>query len=534
MVSPSSHCFLIFPHQLFEVKYLQTVLSSNAAATDFFLIEEPLFFGSPERVPTFHRLKLILHRASMMYYQDMLEKESNKKNKSSYIKSVTYMDYKTLMRGDGNRQSYGFLKRYKHVHYFDVTDHLLNDIIEKEVKRVHASSYVHDTPLFLTPTKSLADYMESYQKKGGNPFYHKAFYQWQLKRMKLPYITKSYDTDNRKSLPKNSPVIQQPDGDGATHYVKEATAYVATLFPLAFGDKKSDFIYPVTHHTAKQWLDHFLKNKLHRFGTYQDALPTDSRNTFVYHSILSSSLNIGLLDPAYVVQRVVDFYEHHKTTVGINNYEGFLRQLVGWREYERLLYIYYYDTLLESNHFENQNTLPKEWFILDAAASDQRIPPLDAALRNIHSTAYLHHIQRLMVVMNYMTLLEISPREIYQWFMAMSIDSYDWVMITNVYSMGYATPKTMRKPYLSGSNYLLKMMGQTKTNTATMYPACHGFVWTELWDALFYRFIVKKQKQLQGTPYIRLISAWRKKSVTDKRRHSDILLKFYPHLTTIP
>jgi deoxyribodipyrimidine photolyase-like uncharacterized protein len=103
-------------------------------------------------------------------------------------------------------------------------------------------------------------------------------------------------------------------------------------------------------------------------------------------------------------------------------------------------------------------------------------------------------------------------------------------MVTNVYSMGYATPKTMRKPYLSGSNYLLKMMGQTKASTAKRYPTCRGYAWTELWDALFYRYIVKKQKQLQGTPYIRLMNAWRRKSAAEKRRHSDVLDEFYPQL----
>jgi deoxyribodipyrimidine photolyase-related protein len=414
-----------------------------------------------------------------------------------------YIDYSTFQKSN-----YNFLKTFRKgtVNVIDPTDTDLLAELENFCNKNKLTLVVHETPLFLTPKSALKEYVETTKR----PYFHKTFYAWQLKRLNVPGISKSYDTENRKSLPKSIQPPSLPKGDEETEYVHEATKYVQTNFPKAFGNPETPMSYPITPSTARRWLHHFLETKLNKFGTYQDALSTATPT--LYHSVLSSSINIGLLDPKEVLEETIVYCQKHN--VGINNYEGFVRQLIGWREYERMLYLFYGQELRTSNYFNNQRKLPKKGWYLPDPEMGVGIEPLDNAIRQVYDTAYLHHIQRLMVVLNFMTLTEISPDEIYRWFMATTIDAYDWVMVGNVYSMGYANPKTMTKPYISGSNYILKMSGMTKSNRE----------WTDIWDGLFYQFILRHENQLPF--YKRLLPAWRRKSEEERRRLKTLASKY--------
>ena len=417
--------FILFPNTLFDIKYLDK-------SKDYVLYEHPSFFS---RV---HINKLILHRSTMKYYYDYLKQYNFKiKYVSAKPKNITEM--------------------------FDPVD----KILEKEYSNV----IIHKSPMFLHSIEDLKDY--------SGKLFHNSFKLWSINKLNLKGLDKSYDVNNRKKI-KELPVIIHYNV-GNSRYVNEAKEYVKKFKTYGYS---GNFVYPTTHKEAKELLIHFLKYKLSNFGEYQDAIVLED-DLILYHSFLSSSLNIGLITPEDVIKETVQI----KDKVPIQSYEGFLRQIVGWREYMRYIYVYHYDVMTKSNHFENKVKLPLEWYDNNFKTG---ILPIDNCLEKVKKYGYLHHIERLMILLNYMTLKEYDPKDIYQWFLScVSIDAYDWVMATNIYIFSYAWKPASRKPYLSSSNYILKMSNYKKNS------------WCDEWDKLYHNFINKKKEKLKGTLYYR-------------------------------
>jgi deoxyribodipyrimidine photolyase-related protein len=168
-----------------------------------------------------------------------------------------------------------------------------------------------------------------------------------------------------------------------------------------------------------------------------------------------------------------------------------------------MLYQLYYDELVNSNYFNNKKKLNKKWY-----NGSLGIEPIDNTIQRAFKTGYLHHIERLMVMLNFMVLARLHPDEIYNWFMEFSCDSYDWVMIGNVYGMGYFNTNTMRKPYISTSNYIRNMSNYKNDG-----------VWNETWDALFYKFLTDNKSKLKGgaAVYLRNLVHFEKKSAKEKK-----------------
>ena len=162
----------------------------------------------------------------------------------------------------------------------------------------------------------------------------------------------------------------------------------------------------------------------------------------------------------------------------------------------------------KSNIFQNKKKLNRKWY-----NGTLGILPVDDTIKSAFKYGYLHHILRLMVMSNFMNLCEIHPDEVYKWFMEFSVDSYDWVMIQNVYSMGMWSDGglTMRKPYISTDNYILNMSNYPKKND-----------WGEIWKSLYYNFLEKHQKILLKTPYGRNLVNWNKKSKKEKNEILNI------------
>jgi len=230
-------------------------------------------------------------------------------------------------------------------------------------------------------------------------------------------------------------------------------------------------MYPVTHKTARKWMKDFMKKRLENFGPYQDFVREGE--PFMYHSILSSSINIGLLNPDDIL---VELHKY-KSKVKINSFEGYLRQLF-WREYQRYCYIY---VNFNQNYFGNRKRLNKKWY-----EGTLGIEPIDDLIKEGFDTAYMHHIGRLMFIGNYMNLSGISPKQGFKWFMEFSIDSYEWVMCQNVLDMVFFVTGgvTMRKPYATSSNYVLKMSSYKKDD------------WADKWDELYLDFMKRNKKKL--------------------------------------
>ena len=289
----------------------------------------------------------------------------------------------------------------------------------------------------------------------------------------LPTI-KSQDKYNRKNIPKDLKMPKLPNiSSDDKKYIKEAESYIEKNFPKNYGTV-NDFVYPVTHKTARKWLKDFINIKFKYFGDYQDAILKGQN--YNYHSILSSSINIGLLNPNEIIKEIM--LPKNKKKIPLNSLEGYIRQLF-WREYQRYCYLYY--NFNAKNYFGNTKKLTKEWY-----NGTLGIDPVDDSIKRAFETGYLHHIERLMVVGNYMNLSLISPKEGFKWFMEFSIDSYEWVMFQNVLDMVFFVSggATMRRPYASSSNYVLKMSNYKKGK------------WSDIWDDKYKEFVLKNKKKL--------------------------------------
>jgi len=261
---------------------------------------------------------------------------------------------------------------------------------------------------------------------------------------------------------------------------KQAIESVEDEFPGAPGSL-DNLYYPTTHALAEKWLDTFLGERFIKFGPYEDAMAAG--HNWLHHSVLTPMLNTGLLTPAQVIETALRFAD--KSNVPLNSLEGFVRQIIGWREFMRATYDDLGVPMRTTNHWKHKRNLPDSFY--DGTTG---IDPIDDAIHRILDTGYCHHIERLMILGGFMFLCEIKPDDIYAWFMEMFIDSYDWVMVPNVYAMSQHADggAITTKPYFSGSNYVLKMSNYKKGE------------WSEIWDALFWRWIIRNSDALKGNP----------------------------------
>jgi deoxyribodipyrimidine photolyase-related protein len=217
------------------------------------------------------------------------------------------------------------------------------------------------------------------------------------------------------------------------------------------------FRWGVNRSQALQVLDHFIQHRLPSFGTYQDAMVTGEPT--MWHALLSPYLNLGLLHPLEVIRAAEQAY--YDETLDLNSVEGFIRQVLGWREYLHGLAHFVDDDYPQRNYFEHHRPLPD--FFWKADQTDMNC--LHQTLKAIEQTGYAHHIQRLMILSNFALIAGLSPQEVEQWFHAAFIDAYDWVMQTNVIGMGLFADGGIlaSKPYAASANYINKMSDYCKS-----------------------------------------------------------------------
>ena len=473
--------FIIFPIHLYsDIKnlYNKTV----------YLIEDSRYFTDFK----YHKLKLAYHRATMKSYYDYLLSE---KINVKYIEFSEVEDaYKELN------------KNKKNIYTYDLAD----KVLEKRLKKIIPNIIINKSLNFLVDEELIKKNLKKFYN--GKKYNHQNFYKWQRIRLNILVNSDespvggrwSFDSENRKKLPSNViiPKIINVESKINDKYIEEAKKYINKHFSSNYGSL-DNFIYPINHTDSKKWLHDFLKHRFEKFGMYEDA--ETQRDPFLFHSVLTPMMNIGLLTDNEVLETTKKF----QNKVSIESFEGFIRQIIGWRNYTYTLYLLEGEKMRTSNFLNNTNKLNKEvmW------NGTTNILPIDYVINKIVDYSYAHHIERLMYLGNYMLICMIDPNDVYEIFMEWTIDAYDWVMVPNVYGMSQFADGglMMTRPYFSSSNYILKM-SDYKKNT-----------WCVTYDALYYNFIHKHEDYLASNyATSRQVAFWRKKSASDKKKISDL------------
>ncbi|WBL42567.1 cryptochrome/photolyase family protein [Algoriphagus halophytocola] len=260
----------------------------------------------------------------------------------------------------------------------------------------------------------------------------------------------NFDHENRAAL-KDKRLLRKPKTHPkpVSDVVKMLTeANVKTIGKI----DEEEFTWPCSREESLEVLDHFCTQLLVHFGDYQDALTT--WDPFLFHSRLSFAMNTKMLSPLEVVQKVEAYWKEHQDTIAISQAEGFIRQIIGWREYMRGIYWAKMPEFAELNFFNHQRKLP-DWFW----TGDTKMKCLSHSIGQSLDLAYAHHIQRLMVIGNFALLAGIHPDEVDQWYLGVYIDAIEWVEITNTRGMSQFADGGIvgTKPYVSSANYIHKM-----------------------------------------------------------------------------
>jgi deoxyribodipyrimidine photolyase-related protein len=433
------------------------------------LVEEPLFFTQY----AFHRQKLVYHRATLLHYRQRLEAQGL---------TVHYLRHDEPAADSRQLPQWLRMQGVTALHCHDLVDDWLERRLQRACTEAGVALHVEASPQFINDTTTLAAEFAPARKR----FLLQAFYQRQRQRQRMLLDEDggprggqwSFDADNRLRFParQQPPPVQLPP---ITPLLETARAQIATEFPSNPGALDGPLRYPLTHEQAAAWLQDFLEWRFAGFGPYEDAIVADAH--VLHHSVLTPMLNNGLLTPRQVIDAVLQHAD--AANIPLNSVEGFVRQVLGWREFIRGIYHFRGRQQRMANHFGCSNPMPAAFY-----EGTTGLPPVDFTIRKLLATGYCHHIERLMVLGNLMLLCEIHPAAVYRWFMELFIDAYDWVMVPNVFGMGLTSEGGIftTKPYICGSNYLRKM--------SDYQPG----PWCDVMDGLLWRFVANHEATLKA------------------------------------
>ena len=467
----SDNLFLILGNQLFDTEILK-----ESGCTRVFMAED---FGLCT-YEKHHKLKLYLFLTAMREYR----KELNSCDIA--------VDYFFIENRNREENYVKFLIKYlkkneiSSINFFEIEDKPFEKSLLRELSNSDIKFTIHKSPMFLFDRELLKNTL------GDKKLYRMGdFYKFSRKNLKILVDTNdkpvggkwSFDEENRKKIPKNVSIPKMKKIE-KSQFHKIIVDIINKYFSNHPGNL-DNFWFPVTRNAAKNHFKFFLLERFSEFGIYEDAMVEN--NNFLFHSCISPLLNIGLLTPQYVVQETLKIAK--KYSIPLNSLEGFLRQVIGWREFIRGIYQEKSDVQENSNFWNHKNLLTESWY-----NGNTGIKPLDDCIKLTLRDGYIHHIPRLMVISNLMNLCEVHPKSIYKWFMEMYIDSSDWVMVPNVYGMAtYSDGGLMStKPYTCASSYILRMSNYQKGE------------WCEIVDGLYWRFLSKNRSFYDKNPRLAL------------------------------
>jgi deoxyribodipyrimidine photolyase-related protein len=375
--------------------------------------------------------------------------------------------------------------------------------------------YTSDTNHFLTTREEFGVFF-----KGKKTFLMENFYRYM--RVKHQILLDSsdkpvggkwnFDQDNRKKVPKNHQILttQLKVKDCSEVYEDILKAEIKTIGTI----NPSQFHWTTTRAEAFELLEEFVEKALPLFGTLQDAMT--EKHWYLYHSRLSFALNVKLISPLEVIKRVERAYFENPELYESNQIEGFIRQILGWREYMRGVYWSQMPSYANLNFFDNKRALPS-WFW----TGETKMNCLKHAIDQSLDQAYAHHIQRLMITGNFALLAGIHPDEVDCWYLGIYIDAFEWVEITNTRGMSQFADGGIvgSKPYVSSASYIDKMSDYCqnchyKKDLKIGEGACP-------YNSLYWNFYDAHQEKLKSNPRIgMMLNVWKK---MDPNQKSEIL-----------
>ena len=377
------------------------------------------------------------------------------------------------------------------------------------------------TPIDLLPTNFFLCSRADFQRWAGKSKRVLMENHYRRMRLELGYLVDddgkpeggnwNLDAENRRTFAEfaktrparpNLAVREEPD-----ELTREVIALVGREFPDHPG-KADGFWLPVDRAGALRWLQRFVRERLANFGPFEDTM--SSEDPLLYHSILSPLLNLGLLSPAECVEAAIAAYHHG--TAPLNSVEGFTRQIIGWREFINGVYWLKMPGYVEGNGLDAHRSLPA-WFY--TGRTDLNC--LRHCLTQVIDTAYNHHIQRLMVLGNFLILAEVEPRQALRWYLEMYCDAFDWVMAANVIGMVlHADGGFMAtKPYVAGSGYISKMSDycagcRYRPAVKTGPEACP-------FNYLYWNFFDRHADRFRANPRVAMmVRTWEKRTEAEK------------------
>ncbi|MEI7973745.1 MAG: cryptochrome/photolyase family protein [Bdellovibrio sp.] len=469
----SSICHLAFGSQLFDPK-------------EFEFPQQVLMFEDWELCTyyRFHQQKIFFFLSSMRHYREELEAHGKK----VFYHELPPYPKSGALKFEERLIEFCHKKAIQTLTFFEIEDHFMEARILKALKKEKIHFQILPNPQFLCSRRNFAAYLQEVKK----PF-QKTFYERQRKSLQILMDGSkalggrwSFDEENRKKLPADYKV-RNPLKPTLSSIDREVQKLVRVSFSEHPGSLEVHHL-ATRREQAQQQLEDFLQHRLHNFGPYEDALT--ERSDWVEHSGISALLNVGLLNPSLVVQKSLETFQKKK--IPLASIEGFIRQIIGWREFVRGIYHNFDAHQTSSNFFQHHRKLAAAWY--DGTTG---LRPLDFAIQKALRLGYNHHIERLMVIGNAMNLAGIHPSEVHRWFMEMYVDSSDWVMGPNVYGMALMSDGGVfaTKPYICGSNYLLKMSDYPKGD------------WCDVWDGLYWSFIERNEEFFAKNPRLSMMTS---------------------------
>lgn len=408
---------------------------SNPKDTNLIFIETE---SKPKKRP-YHKQKLVLLLSAMRHFA----KEAKEKGYT-----VHYIHHPL-----GYKEGLQKLKDQFHIPKIYTLDIQENEVRET-LNNLNWIEF-HENNLYLSNKN---DFEEAF--KNSKKFIQETFYRFMRKKLNIlidangfPVGGKwNFDEENRYAWkinkdPKPAPVPWIPK-DNITNQVIDL---VKKKFTNCYGSI-DNFGWPVTRKDATKWLHHFIKNNLPYFGRFEDAM--DPSEPFLFHSMLSPLIHLGLLHPREVLEKALEEYSSRPKEIPLSSIEGFVRQIIGWREYMRHIYQKNIEHYKKTNYFHFTRNLPAFYW-----GRKSGMNCVDSIIQVVWERGYSHHITRLMVLSNFANLIGVDPHQLNEWFWIAYVDAYEWVVTPNVIGMGtYADGGLCStKPYIASANYIKKM-----------------------------------------------------------------------------